>query len=45
MVFEVPPMALGIFDDMWFQWITDFGPPGPDRARAQVPARPPRLRR
>jgi hypothetical protein len=31
MVVETPPEALGIFDDMWFQWIIDFGLPGPDR--------------
>jgi hypothetical protein len=31
MVVETPPMALGTFDDMWFQWIVDFGLPGPDR--------------
>ncbi|GAF48837.1 DUF1254 domain-containing protein [Rhodococcus wratislaviensis] len=31
MVVETPPMALGIFDDMWFHWIIDFGLPGPDR--------------
>jgi len=31
MVVETPPMALGVFDDMWFQWIVDFGLPGPDR--------------
>ena len=31
MVVETPPMALGTFDDMWFQWIIDFGCPGPDR--------------
>jgi hypothetical protein len=31
MVVETPPQALGIFDDMWFQWIVDFGLPGPDR--------------
>jgi hypothetical protein len=30
-VFEVPPMALGTLDDMWFRWVTDFGLPGPDR--------------
>src|SRR4051794_27483990 len=24
MVVETPPMALGTFDDMWFQWIIDF---------------------
>ena len=28
---ETPPLALGVVDDMWFQWITDFGLPGPDR--------------
>ena len=33
MVVETPPMALGTFDDMWFQWIIDFGLPGPDRGR------------
>jgi hypothetical protein len=31
MVVETPPMALGTIDDMWFQWIIDFGMPGPDR--------------
>ncbi|WP_328412113.1 DUF1254 domain-containing protein [Nocardia sp. NBC_00403] len=31
MVVETPPASLGIFDDMWFQWIIDFGLPGPDR--------------
>lgn len=31
MVVEVPPMSLGIFNDMWFRWITDAGVPGPDR--------------
>ena len=30
-VVETPPLALGVVDDMWFQWITDFGLPGPDR--------------
>ena len=24
-------LSLGVVDDMWFQWITDFGLPGPDR--------------
>jgi hypothetical protein len=33
MVVETPPMALGTFDDMWFQWIIDFGMPGPDRGQ------------
>jgi hypothetical protein len=32
MVVETPPDALGIFDDMWWRWIVDFGLPGPDRA-------------
>ena len=31
MVVETPPLSLGVIDDMWFQWITDFGLPGPDR--------------
>ena len=31
MVVETPPLALGVVDDMWFNWITDFGLPGPDR--------------
>ena len=31
MVVETPPQALALFDDMWFQWIVDFGLPGPDR--------------
>jgi hypothetical protein len=30
-VVETPPLSLGVIDDMWFQWITDFGLPGPDR--------------
>jgi hypothetical protein len=30
-VVETPPFALGVVDDMWFQWVTDFGLPGPDR--------------
>jgi hypothetical protein len=31
MVVEVPPMALGTLNDMWFGWIIDIGGPGPDR--------------
>jgi hypothetical protein len=31
MVVETPPGALGIFDDMTWKWIGDFGLPGPDR--------------
>src|SRR5271167_181748 len=30
-VVETPPVALGVIDDMWFRWVTDFGLPGPDR--------------
>lgn len=30
-VLETPPMSLGVIDDMWFHWVTDFGLPGPDR--------------
>jgi hypothetical protein len=33
MVVEVPPESLGIFDDMWFRWILDFGAAGPDRGQ------------
>ena len=31
MVVETPPLSLGVVDDMWFRWVTDFGLPGPDR--------------
>jgi hypothetical protein len=36
MVIEIPKLSapsaiLGTIDDMWFQWVTDFGAPGPDR--------------
>ena len=33
MVVETPPQALGVFDDMWWRWIIDFGLPGPDRGQ------------
>lgn len=33
MVIETPPDTLGIFDDLWFRWILDFGTPGPDRGK------------
>src|SRR5262245_25973257 len=33
LVVEVPPQTLGIFDDMWFRWISDFGLAGPDRGQ------------
>ena len=31
MVVETPPDSLGLFDDLWFRWVIDFGAPGPDR--------------
>jgi hypothetical protein len=31
MVVETPPQSLGMFHDRWWQWIVDFGLPGPDR--------------
>jgi len=31
LIFETPPQALGVIDDMWFRWVTDFGLPGADR--------------
>lgn len=31
MVMETPPDSLGTLDDMWWNWIIDFGAPGPDR--------------
>jgi hypothetical protein len=30
-VLETTPMSLGVIDDMWFNWVTDFGLPGADR--------------
>ena len=33
LVLETPTDSLGIVDDMWFGWITDFGLPGADRGR------------
>jgi hypothetical protein len=30
-VLQVPPRTLGVLDDMWFRWVTDFGMAGPDR--------------
>ena len=29
---ETPPNVLGILDDFWFNWISDFGLAGPDKA-------------
>jgi hypothetical protein len=31
LVVETPPDTLGLFDDLWFRWVIDFGTPGPDR--------------
>ena len=31
MVLETPPKALGVLDDFWWRWVTDFGLSGPDR--------------
>jgi len=30
-IVETPVDALGVIDDMWFNWVTDFGIPGSDR--------------
>jgi uncharacterized protein DUF1254 len=35
-VVETPPLALGVVDDTWFQWVTDFGLPGPATERLGV---------
>jgi hypothetical protein len=32
-VMETPPNVLGIFDDMWFRYIADFGNAGPDQGQ------------
>ena len=46
MVVETPPQALGVFDDMWWGWIIDFGLPGPDRGEGgRFLLVPPGLRR
>ena len=34
MVVETPPDTLGLFDDLWFRWVIDFGCPGPIGASA-----------
>lgn len=33
LVMEIPSDSLGLLDDMWFRWVTDFGLPGADRGR------------
>ena len=36
LVVETPADTLGLLDDMWFRWVTDFGLPGPDRGQGGV---------
>jgi hypothetical protein len=33
MVMETPPNVLGIIDDFWFHYVTDFGNAGPDKGK------------
>jgi hypothetical protein len=33
LVVETPSDTLGLFDDIWFRWISDFGLPGADRGQ------------
>jgi hypothetical protein len=33
LVLETPADTLGLLDDMWFRWISDFGLPGADRGQ------------
>jgi hypothetical protein len=33
LVVETPADTLGLFDDIWFRWISDFGLPGADRGQ------------
>jgi hypothetical protein len=33
LVVETPANTLGLLDDMWFRWISDFGLPGADRGQ------------
>jgi hypothetical protein len=33
LVVETPAETLGLFNDMWFRWISDFGLPGADRGQ------------
>jgi hypothetical protein len=33
LVVETPSDSLGMFDDMWFGWVSDFGLPGADRGQ------------
>ena len=33
MVMETPPNTLGLIDDFWFQYVTDYGNAGPDQGK------------
>ena len=33
LVFKTPSETLGLFNDIWFRWISDFGLPGADRGQ------------
>ena len=33
LVVEVPPMVLGLIDDMWYKWVADVGITGPDEGK------------
>jgi hypothetical protein len=33
LVIETPPNVLGVIDDHWFQYVTDFGRVGPDKSK------------
>ena len=33
MVMEAPPKVLGLIDDFWFRYVTDFGMAGPDKGK------------
>ncbi len=33
LVFEAPPMTLGMIDDFWFRYVTDIGVVGPDQGK------------
>jgi hypothetical protein len=32
-VLELPPQLLGVFNDMWFRYVVDLGPAGPDKGK------------
>jgi hypothetical protein len=32
-VLELPPQLLGMFNDMWFRYVVDLGPAGPDKGK------------